>query len=121
MNRIVWAIGVVAVLVSACSAQTPLAPSNPQERLPPSNSAMVSGWVYEHAHASDPSIAKALIDVRYGDGAHVTALTDPEGYYQISVPAGRLTITASKEGFEAKTWELTLLEDTVLNFALIPR
>ena len=120
MSLTVSVISLSVILASACGAEPPLAPSPQPQPLQPTESATMSGWIYERADADHPCLAGALIVVKYGYGTQKTTLSDGEGYYEITVQPGPITISASKEGYEAKTWELTLLKDTVLNFALIP-
>lgn len=69
----------------------------------------------------DPPIPDAVISVTDADGSIKTVSSDENGFYQILVRPGDVSITASKEGYEARTWQLTLLKDLVLNFGLIPR
>jgi hypothetical protein len=125
MNRVAWSVAVVAVVAvagmmsSACSERLPLAPGD--ARQPPEAAVefvTLSGWVYARADAHDPSLGAASIRVTLADGTEKTTLTDEDGFYEVAVRPGRISITASKEGYEAKTWELTLFKDTVLNFGL---
>jgi hypothetical protein len=83
-------------------------------------SAKVSGWVYEEAVWGDPPLAETLITVTHSDGSERTTVSDAGGFYELSVRAGAISITAFKEGYEAKKWEFSLLKDTVLNFGLVP-
>jgi hypothetical protein len=83
-------------------------------------SAKVSGWVYQEALWGDPPLAETLITVAYADGSERTTVSDADGFYELSVRAGAIWITAFKEGYEAKTWQFRLSNDTVLNFGLVP-
>jgi len=118
MSRLQWLIGAVVVLSWGCGADAPLAPAAQQ---PIVESALLSGWVYARAESEDPALASALIEVVEGDGTASRVLTNDGGYYEVAIRPGTVSVTASKEGYEAKTWELGLLKDTVLNFGLAPK
>jgi hypothetical protein len=78
----------------------------------------LSGWVYIRSGSEDPPIADAAIQLSTSAG-NVSILTDAHGHYEVVLPRGTVSITASKEGYESTTWELKLLGDTVLNFGLV--
>ena len=113
---------VIGLMVSGCADHVPLAPTSPQ----PSpgvtaESATLTGQVYARVDWGDPPLADVLIEVKRVDGSDTTTVSDEDGFYELVVQPGALSITASRDGYEAKTWELTLLKDTVLNFGLTPR
>jgi hypothetical protein len=66
----------------------------------------------------EPSLSGALILVRDADGFERAAVTDGNGFYELSMRPGVVTVSASKEGYEGKTRRFSLSEDTVLNFGL---
>jgi hypothetical protein len=106
---------VVAMIAagSGCSGQSPLSPED--------DLATVSGHIYlRDPVGAQPLVANALIWVQEADGSQRTALSNADGYYTVSVRPGSVSITASKEGYEAKVWHFMLLNDTVLNFSLTP-
>lgn len=108
-----------AVTCSACGSVSPLAPGEgAASPAPPADSARLSGWVYMRSGSEDPPIADAAIQLSTS-GGNVSILTDAYGRYELVLPRGTVSITASKEGYESTTWELKLLEDTVLNFGLV--
>ena len=116
-------IGVVALIltVSGCSSPSPVSPDTPQQVPQPAvPSATIRGQVYAKVTWGDPPIVEATIEVIEPDGSIRTALTDDNGFYSIPVRPGDVSITASKDGYEARTWQLTLLKDLVLNFGLAP-
>ena len=80
----------------------------------------ISGWVYVTTPA-DTAISNAVVVVNEADGSSAAVVTNGDGFYRISVHRGSVTITASKEGYEAKQWQFDLLSDTVLNFSLSPQ
>jgi len=76
--------------------------------------------VYANVTWGNPPIPDATIRVTEADGSITFVATDDHGVYKILARPGDISITASKEGYEARTWELTLLKDIVLNFGLAP-
>lgn len=116
------ALCVVAVIVASfgCSGRSPIAPQNTQASapLPPppapaAESATIQGRIYARVSWGDPLLADARIEVKEVDGSETTVLSDADGFYEMAVRPGLISITASKEGYEAKTWEFTLSKDTV--------
>ena len=117
MNRATYCVAAIVLISWGCGS-VPDAPTSPLQ--PPdavTELATVSGWVYARA-LTDPPLANALVEVKEAGGAEHTALTDDQGFYELTARAGPISITASKEGYEAKAWEFSLLKDTVLNFGL---
>src|SRR2546428_9313772 len=116
-------IGLVALIlaVSGCSSPSPVAPGTTR---PVSEGAAlfatISGQVYANVTWADPPIAEATIEVTAADGSIKTTLSDDNGLYTISVRGGNVSITASKDGYETKSWQLALVKDLVLNFGLAP-
>jgi hypothetical protein len=107
--------GVVAMMAggSGCSRGSPVSPV--------AELATISGYIYfQDPSGGEPEIANVLISVTESDGSQRMALSNAAGFYTISVRSGRVSITASKEGYEAKVWHLVLSNDTVLNFSLTP-
>jgi hypothetical protein len=122
MERWLWCIAALVLASSACADGLPVAPTNtPQPRQPETAVARVSGWVYAQVDWGDPPLVDTLITVTQADGSEQTTVSDAGGFYALSVRAGVISISAAKEGYEAKTWELSLSKDTVLNFGLVPR
>ena len=118
MNRATYYLAVIALISWGCGS-VPDVPTSPLQ--PPDAAAelaTVSGWVYARA-LTDPPLVNALVKVKEAGGAEHTALTDDQGFYELTARAGPISITASKEGYEAKAWEFSLLKDTVLNFGLM--
>jgi hypothetical protein len=114
---------IVAILLTswACGGDAPTAP--PDLLQPPDAAAefaTVSGWVYARA-LGDPPLADALVELREADGSARVVRTDRLGFYKLTVRPGDVSIAASKESYETKAWEFSLLKDTVLNFGLTPK
>ena len=122
MQRLLCCVVALVLTSSGCADRLPLAPVDirqlPEAATVPSPK--VSGWVYLQAGWGDPPLAETLITVTDSDGSERTTVSDAGGFYELSVRAGAISITAFKEGYEAKTWEFSLLKDTVLNFSLAP-
>lgn len=111
----------VAVTGSACGGRSPVAPTSTQQ-VAAAQLATISGRVYAAVTWGEPPIAETLIEVTEADGTTTTVLSDDDGFYQVTVRHGSVSISASKEGYEAKTpQQFTLLNDAVLNFSLTPR
>jgi carboxypeptidase family protein len=117
MKRLAFCVAMIVATGAGCSGRSPVAPDTTEQR--PAEFLTISGWVYEHVEWADPPIAQAIIEVKEADGSLKTTVTDADGFYRVSVRPGSISINASKEGYEAKTWEFPLLKDTVLNFSLI--
>jgi hypothetical protein len=81
----------------------------------------ISGRVYASAGPLYTAIGHAVVEVNEADGSSATVASDADGLYEISVQRGSITITASREGYEAKQWQFDLLNDMVLNFSLNAR
>ncbi len=117
MNRATYCLAVIVLISWGCGS----VPDSPTSPLQPPDAATefatVSGWVYGRA-VTDPPLANALVEVKEAGGAQHTALTNDQGFYELTARAGPISITASKEGYEAKAWQFSLLNDTVLNFGL---
>ena len=47
--------------------------------------------------------------------------SNSSGQYALAVPRGTLTITASKEGYTPKSWQIDATANVVLNFSLAPQ
>jgi FlaG/FlaF family flagellin (archaellin) len=111
-----------AILGSFACGGSLAAPSPiPQAAQPAADVATISGRIYANDGSLYPPIRDALIEVNEADGTSGTVVTDAEGFYRISARRGSVTITASREGYEAKQWQFDLLNDMVLNFSLSPR
>ena len=121
MTRTFFGLVTFILICSGCSSPSPIAPASalPVSQ-PAAQFASISGQVYAKVTWGDPPIPDAVITVAEADGAIRTVVTDDSGFYAISVRAGDVSITASKEGYEARTWQLTLSRDVVLNFGLAP-
>lgn len=117
MKRV--ACGAVLVLASwACGYGVPTAPTDsPQLPGTTLEFATVSGWVYARA-LGDPPLPRAVVAITQGDGVERATVTDSQGFYTLVARAGTISIAASKDGYETKAWEFSLLSDTVLNFGL---
>ncbi len=92
----------------------------PQSSEPAVDVATISGQIYEIGPLYQ-AIGAAVVEVNEADGSSVRTASNAEGFYQISARRGTITITASKQGYEAKQWQFDLLKDTVLNFSLNPQ
>ena len=119
MNRLTLCAIVVAA-ASGCGRASPLSPD--------ADVVTISGYVYFQAPSGgEPMIDNALITVANAEGSNDVgvprwlAATNADGFYTVTARAGRISITASKEGYEAKVWHLRLSDDTVLNFSLTPK
>jgi len=122
MTRTLFCLVALILITSGCSSRSPVAPTSSQQPAQPAAQfASISGQVYANVSWGDPPIPEAVISVTEADGSIKTVGSDENGFYQVFVRPGDVSITASKEGYEARTWRLTLLKDLVLNFGLIPR
>jgi hypothetical protein len=92
-------------------------PSAVPQRPQPTEHAVISGQIYANAQGHAP-IAASRVEVNEADGSSTSVASDADGAYRISVRRGSVTVTASREGYEAKQWQFDLLNDTVLNFSL---
>jgi hypothetical protein len=111
---------VVLLAVWGCGGSL-TAPDPIQQRPEPAaDVATISGRIYASGPVQPP-IGDATVEVNEADGSSATVVTDADGFYRISARRGSVTITASKDGYEAKQWQFDLLNDTVLNFSLNPR
>jgi len=81
----------------------------------------IRGQIYTSVGPEYPAIQNARIEVNEADGTNAIVTSIRDGSYLISVRRGSITITASKEGYEAKQWQFDLLSDLVLNFSLDPQ
>jgi hypothetical protein len=114
MNRLIFCVVATVAAGSGCNRWSPVSPV--------AELATISGYIYFQAPlGGEPMIADALISVKEGDGSQRMANSNAGGFYTVSVRSGSISITASKEGYEAKVWNFMLLNDTVLNFSLTPR
>jgi hypothetical protein len=115
----------VAAIVMTSWACGDGVPTTPASNLQPSEGsaefAKVSGWVYMNAEGGNPPLVEAFVEATDGRGSYHSTLTNEDGFYELTVRPGTLAIAASKEGFEAKSWQFSLLKDTVLNFGLAAR
>jgi hypothetical protein len=106
---------------SACGGSLGSPSPIPQASQPAADIAPISGRIYANDGSLYPPVPDALIEVNDADGTSRTVVSDADGFSRISARRGSITITASKEGYEAKQWQFDLLNDTVLNFSLEPR
>jgi Carboxypeptidase regulatory-like domain len=122
MLRLGFCVVTVALVSSACGGSITAPDRIPQQFAAPTDSRVtLSGQIYASVGPGDPPIADARLDVIDADGYRSTVPSDSSGFYRISVRRGSITVTASKEGYDAKQWRFDLLSDTVLNFSLDPR
>lgn len=119
MNRLT----LCAILVAAGSGCGRASPLSPDAAL-----ITIRGYVYFQAPSGgEPMIDDALITVADAEGSkdggvpRWLAATNADGFYAVTVRPGRISITASKEGYEARVWHLRSSDDTVLNFSLTPK
>lgn len=120
MTKVVFCLLTAALAASGCGGSL-TAPDALQQPVPPADVAAISGRIYASDGPIYPPIADALVEVNEADGTSATTVSDANGFYRISVRRGSVTITASKDGYEAMQWQFDLLNDTVLNFSLSPR
>jgi ABC-type uncharacterized transport system auxiliary subunit len=122
MARKLFCLATLILITSGCSSPSPAAPTtSPPVSQPAAQFASISGQVYANVSWGDPPIPDANVTVTESDGSIKRVTSDENGFYLIFVRAGDVSITASKDGYEARTWQLTLLRDLVLNFGLMPR
>jgi carboxypeptidase family protein len=105
----------MCVVLASCAQQLPGAPDAGAPLT-------ISGYVYqdESAESGEPLLADVLITVQGAEGSPRTAKTNGKGFYIVSVPAGTISITASKEGYATRASNFDLSKSTVLNFSLTP-
>jgi len=124
MWRLRSSIVVVAVACAACAAETMVAPDAVQPSSIPAASApgqhvTISGWIYTHTDSGEPPIADGLVEVT-STLTSTSTRSGANGSYAVTVPVGRVTITASKDGHESRTLRLAASKDVALNFGLPP-
>jgi hypothetical protein len=103
----------LVVIGLGCDRASPLSPD--------AGLVTITGYVYfQNSSGGEPMIHNAVIAVEDDSGSRTQAASRPDGFYTISVKPGRISITASKEGFEAKVIQAEVSDDTVLNFSLTP-
>lgn len=115
---------VVVVACAACSAETTVAPDAVQLSSIPAASApgqqvTISGWIYAHTDSGEPPIADGLVEVA-NSSLSTSTRSRADGSYAVSVAAGRVTITASKEGHASRTLRIAASTDVALSFGLPP-
>jgi hypothetical protein len=115
MTRI--ALWLLAMTFAGCGGALSSPSAVPQAGQPTTDVAVISGQIYANALGHAP-LAAARVEVNAADGSSTSVASDADGAYRISVRRGSVTITASREGYEAKQWQFDLLNDTVLNFSL---
>jgi hypothetical protein len=71
---------------------------------------------------TEEPLAGASVTVSQVGESGINGLTDPNGYYTMTLPAGVYTVTASIIGYETQSQPSTILDDQVthLDFALQP-
>jgi hypothetical protein len=121
MTRAAFCLVVVTLAGSGCAASVTAPTAAEPGGEPAADVATISGRIYATVSPEFPSIPDAVVEVNEADGSTFTAVSDAGGFYRISARRGSITITASKEGYEAKQWQFDLLKDTVLNFSLNPQ
>lgn len=121
MTRVAFCLLTAALAGSGCGGS--LAASNPIQPTsqPVADVATISGRIYASVGPLYASIGDAVVVVNEADGSSATVASDADGFYKISARRGSVTVTASKEGYEAKQWQFDLLNDTVVNFSLTPQ
>lgn len=112
MNRLTLCLLLMAIGLG-CDRASPLSPDG--------GLVSISGYVYfQNSSGGEPMIHNAVIAVEDDTGSRTQAASRPDGFYTIAVKPGRISITATKEGFEAKVIQVDVADDTVLNFSLTP-
>lgn len=111
--RFVFYVLPVLAAVAGCARQLPGAAT----RL-----LTISGHIYQQETPAlgEPGITNVLITISDGQSPERTALSGPDGFYTVSVLAGSISISASKDGYGTQMSEFALVGDTVLNFSLAP-
>lgn len=113
MYRLTLGVMLTAVGLAGCDSASPLSPG--------SRPVTISGYVYAQGSSDgEPMIDNAVIAVEDGGGSRAQAATRSDGFYALMVRPGRVSITASKDGFEAKALQVEVSADTILNFSLSP-
>ncbi|MBR4846210.1 MAG: carboxypeptidase-like regulatory domain-containing protein, partial [Bacteroidaceae bacterium] len=75
----------------------------------------ISGYVTDAA-AEETMIGATLYDHAHGNGT----VTNTYGFYSLTLPAGKVELTASYVGYTPLTKHFALTRDTVVNMALHP-
>ena len=122
--RLSSSIVVVVVACAACGAETTVAPDAVQLSSIPAASApgqdvTISGWIYAHTENGEPPIADGLVEVT-SNSISTSTRSRADGSYAVTVAAGRVTITASKEGHASRTLRIAASKDVALSFGLPP-
>ena len=109
MPRALLAIVALAATV-ACSHSTPLAPSVSTPTL--------SGRVYGQDTDSESPLADAALTFATV-GRSVATTSGADGFYSANLKPGTVQITASKAGYQTKTWTVDVVDaGVVLNISL---
>lgn len=120
MRRIAFLSLCVTLAGFGCAGALTAPDDIPQSGVPQAELAVISGQVYANLTWADPPIADAVITVRDVDGLEQIAVSDDEGFYQVVVRPGHVTISASKDGYQTTRSRFTASTHTVLNFGLDP-
>src|SRR5262245_10967439 len=120
-GRILILVAALCAL-AACSRTSPVSPtiSSSSPVIVTSNgdsSMFVSGRVYSGSSVSDAPLSDADVVLTTGSST-TSARTGSSGEYSLAVPAGAATITASKRGYQSKTWAIEVANNLVVNFSL---
>ncbi len=73
----------------------------------------ISGYVTE-LKSSETLIGASIVDIKSGKGT----VTNPYGYYSLTLPEGEVSIRYSYVGFSAESREFKLTKDTVISVSL---
>jgi ferric-dicitrate binding protein FerR (iron transport regulator) len=118
MTRI--ALWLLTMTFAGCGGSLSSPSAIPPAAQPTTDVAVISGQIYTNA-LGHPPLAAARVEVNVADGSSTSVASNADGAYRITVRRGSVTVTASKEGYEAKQWQFDLLNDTVVNFSLTPQ
>lgn len=121
MTRLAASLVISAAGLWGCGGSLTAPDAVPQRPSVSADLATISGQVYDGSDPVYGPIAGALVKVTAGDGSGTVVTADEQGFYRASIVRGSVTITASKDGYEAKQWQFDLLNDVVLNFSLSPQ
>jgi hypothetical protein len=116
-----------AWLAGACQS-SPVRPSQlpavlPPVIVPPAQTAInVTGLVVEapaDPNATPMPISGASISIAVDPaGSLLSAVTDENGWFELTPSRGTVTVTVTKEGYETLVQSMELMEDTTLNLEL---
>ena len=85
----------------------------------PRGTATVSGYITDGS-SGETLIGAGVLVEESGPKTPTGAVTNPYGYYTLTIPRGKVALQYSYVGYESVALELDLQRDTTLNIVLAP-